>query len=423
MRLPRILNALLIAVPLALAPLLVAPAAADEESCADPQTTVAVPRPDLDGRASLFDAFIQPLAQESARRRAQWLAEDADYAHRVDASLNAHRLNVALLGYGEEHDQTYDDTGVSITILSLDLDTWDLASISLSRDIRAPELEDQSAHEPPRWPVTLRATYKALGFTGARRVLEDATGLAIDFQVLMKDVLLRDYLDSVSGPVDIVVPREFSTNKYRLGGVAHAEDYIPAGRQTLSTDQAMTFVLGESLDPHGKADERSYRKELLLKTLSCEARQRLGARDVGFSLGLGRFALDELQKDDLQSDFDIGLLTGSLGSLSQTLLTSRGQVDATFPQLGNSRDVVIHDEEFGDGGVRRVHHMAAIPDDHGQPDDPSVKAEIAMGSLAPYMLVPISGNPYAADLVTDYWTSVRALVASTLTQPDLTSHE
>jgi hypothetical protein len=32
------------------------------------------------------------------------------------------------------------------------------------------------------------------------------------------------------------------------------------------------------------------------------------------------------------------------------------------------------------------------------------------------MLVPISGNPYAADLVTDYWTSVRVLIASTLTQ-------
>jgi hypothetical protein len=154
----------LIGLPLALAPLVATPVVAKEESCADPRSTVLVPRPDLQGRASssLFDAFIQPLAQESARRRAQWLAEDADYAHRVDASLNADRLNVALLGYGEEHDQTYDDTGVSITILSLDLDTWDLASISLSRDIRAPELEDQSALQPPRWPETLRATYKAL---------------------------------------------------------------------------------------------------------------------------------------------------------------------------------------------------------------------------------------------------------------------
>jgi anionic cell wall polymer biosynthesis LytR-Cps2A-Psr (LCP) family protein len=401
---------------LGLAPLVAAPVAAQEESCADPQSTGRVRKPDLDGRTSLFDVFIQPLAQESVHRRAQWIATDPNYAHRIDESLNAHRLNVALLGYGEEHDQTYDDTGVSITVLSLDLDTWDLASISLSRDIRAPELEDQSAHEPPRWPMTLRGTYKALGFAGVRTILEDATGLVIDFQVLMKDVLLKDYLETVSGPVDIVVPKAFSTNRYRLGGVEHAVDDISAGRQTLSTDEAMTFVLGESLDPQGKADERSYRKELLLKTLSCQARERLRARDVGFTLGLARFALDELNREDLQSDFDLGLLTGSLGNMSQALLTSRGQVETSFPQLGNSRELVVHDESFGDGGVRRVHHMASTPDDHGQRDDDSVKTEIAMGSLAPYMLVPISGNPYAADVVTDYWQSVRALIASTLTQ-------
>jgi anionic cell wall polymer biosynthesis LytR-Cps2A-Psr (LCP) family protein len=406
----------LISLTLSLATLVAAPVAAQEESCADPQATGPGRKPDLDGRTSLFDVFIQPLAQESALRRAQWTANDPYYAHRIDQSLNAHRLNVALLGYGEEHDQSYADTGVSITILSLDLNTWDLASISLSRDIRAPELEDQSAHEPPRWPMTLRGTYKALGFAGVRTVLEDATGLVIDFQVLIRDVLLKDYLDTVSGPVDIVVPKEFSTNVYHLGGVEHATDYIPAGRQRLSTDQAMTFVLGESLDPQGKADERSYRKELLLKTLSCQARQRLGARDAGFTLGLARFALDELNRDDLQSDFDIGLLTGSLASMSQALVTSRGQVDASFPQLGNSRELVIHDEAFGDGGVRRVHHMASIPDDQGQPDDDSVKAEIAMGSLAPYMLVPISGNPYAADVVNDYWRSVRALISTTLMQ-------
>ena len=40
--------------------------------------------------------------------------------------------------------------------------------------------------EPPRWPLTLRAAYKARGFDGIRAILEDATGLAIDFQVVLK---------------------------------------------------------------------------------------------------------------------------------------------------------------------------------------------------------------------------------------------
>jgi hypothetical protein len=39
-----------------------------------------------------------------------------------------------------------------------------------------------------------------------------------------------------------------------------------------------------------------------------------------------------------------------------------------------------------------------------------VKQEIQMGSLAPYMLIPIGGNPYASDLVNDYWSAVRRLV-------------
>src|SRR5579864_5488570 len=169
--------------------------AAQTASCADPAPTQTVPRPDTNGRAIVFDQFIAPLLDESARRRAQWQSDDPQYSQRVDPQLNARRLNIALLGYGEEHDQTYGDMGVSVTILSLDLQTWDLMSISLSRDIRAPELEDQSVQAPPRWPVTLRAAYKAGGFEQVRQVLEDATGLAIDFQVLMKDVFLRNYLD------------------------------------------------------------------------------------------------------------------------------------------------------------------------------------------------------------------------------------
>jgi len=389
-------------------------ALAQTPSCADPAPAQAVHRPDASGRTLAFDQFIAPLLDESARRRAQWQLQDPRYTERVDAQLNAGRLNIALLGYGEEHDQTYGDMGISVTILSLDLQTWDLMSISLSRDIRAPELEDQSVQAPPRWPVTLRAAYKAGGFDQVRQVLEDATGLAIDFEVLMKDVFLRNYLDQVSGPVELVVPQDFATNVYRLDGLDHPPDFIPAGRQTLSTDKAMTFVLGEVLDPQGRADERSFRKDLLLRTLACEARQQIGAHDAGFAVNLVKFSLGELRSQDLASDFNFGLITDGLGSLAQTFVTSRGAVDATFPQLATGRELVVHDEAFGDGGVRRVHYMALLPNQYGVVDNPNVTQEIGMGSLAPYMLIPLGGNPYAADLVSDYWGSVRTLVRTRL---------
>jgi hypothetical protein len=196
--------------------------------------------------------------------------------------------------------------------------------------------------------------------------------------------------------------------------VDHDADFIPAGAQTLSTDKAMTLVLGEELDPHGKADERSYRKALLLDALSCQVRQRFAAKDVGFALNLARFSLGELKNGDLDSDFDFELIAGGLGRLAQAFVASGGDVDATFPHVGTARGLVVHDEAFGDGGVRRVHHMAAVPDDRGLPDHPLVKEEMRLGSLAPYMLVPIGGNPYATDLVGDYWSSVRELVKTTL---------
>jgi len=200
-----------------------------------------------------------------------------------------------------------------------------------------------------------------------------------------------------------------------LDGADHPPDVIPAGRQTLSTDRAMTFVLGESVDPQGKADERSYRKDLLLRTLSCEARQRFAAHDVGFALDLVRFSLGEVKNQDLVSDFDVQLLTGALGNLAQAFVASRGQVDSSFPSLASGRELVIHDEAFGDGGVRRVHYMALFPEEHGVANNPLVDQEIQEGALAPYMLIPLGGNPYADDLISDYWGATRALVRSRLT--------
>src|SRR5260370_7214983 len=158
-------------------------AAEDSSSCVDLALFAqSLHRPDT-GRPLLFDEFIRPLVETTAAQRAQRAEQDPRFAHRIDQALNARRINVALLGYGEEHEQTYADVGVSVTIVSLNLDTWDMASISLSRDIRAPELEDQSAREPPRWPVTLRPGYQSLPFAPIPDILEHAPVLTTAFQL------------------------------------------------------------------------------------------------------------------------------------------------------------------------------------------------------------------------------------------------
>ena len=82
-------------------------------------------------------------------------------------------------------------------------------------------------------------------------MLEDATGLAIDFQVLMKDVFLRNYLRDVNGPVELAVPKGYRTTGYRLDGVEYGPSFIPDGRQLLSPGTAMTFVLAEEVRAAG----------------------------------------------------------------------------------------------------------------------------------------------------------------------------
>jgi hypothetical protein len=61
--------------------------------------------------------------------------------------------------------------------------------------------------------------------------------------------------------------------------------------------------------------------------------------------------------------------------------------------------------------------MISTPDEHGIADQSTVKQELQLGSLAPYMLIPIGGDPYSVDPVREYWASVRSLVKSSLAPP------
>jgi hypothetical protein len=249
-----------------------------------------------------------------------------------------------------------------------------------------------------------------------RAILEDITGLSIDFQLLLKDVFLRNYMRDVSGAIELVVPKDYNTNAYHLAGVEHPNDVIRAGRQSLDADHAMTFVMGEELDPSSKLDERLYRKNVLLKALSCQVHDRIGARDSGFVLNLVRFSLGELGSRNLTTDFDFQLIARGLGKLAQTFILSRADAEASFPQIGMTRQLVITDPRLGDGGVRRVHRIRDNADEPGPPDHPLVKQEIAMGSLPDYMLIADGGNPYSPDPVDDYWWFVRGAVADFVTR-------
>src|SRR5207237_3099963 len=114
----------------------------------------------------------------------------------------------------------------SLTIFSYDYTTRQIDLVSLTHDIRAPEIErylyDQT-HQPIG-PIKIDRAYNTGGFDLMRRTIEDATGLAIDYQLAFKESGIAGATDSVFGGLDVDVPPGSHANGFYL----EAQQY-PAG--------------------------------------------------------------------------------------------------------------------------------------------------------------------------------------------------
>jgi hypothetical protein len=361
----------------------------------------------------LFAEFLKPFRTDADQQRQRLAAWDPSFTSRVDRQLNAGRVNFGVFGMGESATNTFKDREVSIMIVSVDVERNQMYSVSLSRDIRVPELEDRTKGIG-RDSRDMRKVYAALGFDGARSVIEESTGISVDYVIIIKDIVLYNYINEISGPVTIEVLKEHQTTPFLLGGKRHDGAYFAPGVQTMDADTAMTYVLSEDESPDLKEDERSYRKNAVVSALVANVQDALCRRDVGFVIHLSALLARSLAVGDLQLNFDQTLLLNGLNEVAHRLLTNRDDVELRIPRLLADHQLVVHDLAFGDGGVRRVH---AISDDiaiDGHLDHPFVQEEVRGGYLPLWMLIPMGGNPYAADLVHDYWFSVRSLVATTL---------
>jgi hypothetical protein len=163
--------------------------------------------------------------------RAARKAADPEYSKRINEQLTQNRVNFLVFGYGEEHGETYADFGGSISIVSYDLITGKKTSISLSRDIRTPELETiitrANGEKQSQGPVTLREAFKRKGFEGMREIAEKATGLSVDYQIVMKDTVLQDYLTQISGPIEIEIDKNFLKNTLFVGELSLEGEVLP----------------------------------------------------------------------------------------------------------------------------------------------------------------------------------------------------
>ncbi len=365
-----------------------------------------------EGQITAFDTLITPFQNEALKRRAELAKTDPAYSKRVDAALNEGRLNFLLFGYGETHEPPATEKAIigSQTVVSYDTRTRRVDIISLTHDIRAPEIERELAKRGFKSPpVRIDQAYNTGGFKLMRETIEDATGLAIDFQVTFKDVIMQDLVDSVFDGVMVDIPTAFDVHGFYLDGKKYDQGHFARGLQRLNGRQVIQFIKTVPIaeGAYDKSLEHNVRKALIFDALLAAINKDY--QDAGFWIRGGSFVTRQLLTGAISYDFDpVGLFVSNIGPTTANLRQSMSKTKSStslLPKIAQSKYVV--DPAAGDGGVQWVTANAAV--------NPVTKKDIDDGVYTSFdMEVPYESDPYA-DLVIHYWPSVRQLVRTALT--------
>jgi hypothetical protein len=373
-----------------------------------------------EGNASLFDLLIKPLEQEALRRRSERASKDPEWGKRVDLKLNKGRVNVLLFGYGYPENYSPNTSAFtpegSPTILSLDLQGRRVDVVSLTHDIRAPEIERASAQPPQEVrAIKIDQAYAIGKFELMRRTVEDATGLSVDFQVAFDETVIRDLVDQVFGGVEVEVPRGFEGIPVYIDGIGYPARFAK-GQQWLTGTQVLVFIKAVPVVPagkyYGKDLEHNVRKGIVFEALLQTLKER--SADPGFWGRLVWFiTAEEARFWDRRMDYDFDPIALAVDNIRH-LLPHLGEItearEIGFPEI--RKRIYVQDPANGDGGVGWVSWQARRY--------PQVKKDVELGVYPPRgegFAAPVGGNPYGENLVTDYWPSVRILVKQALISP------
>jgi len=367
---------------------------------------------DREEARTVSDVVLQALVQDAQVRRDQRSDSDPSYTKRVDAELNEERINVLFYGYGESHEPPLNERVIigSVTIASIDTrDTRlnDVALVSLTHDIRAPEIERylRKKGDYDGYPVKIDKAYPVGGFALMRKTLEDATGLAIDFQVAFADAVIARLVDEVIAPIEVEVPADFEANPFYIDGMKFPARRFSRGTQSMDGVTVIQYIKTvpsvEGGGYYGRELEHNARKHLVFRALGSALEDRDGG--PGLILAILRVLIEGERDGLLSFDFEAEeLLIGHIGLVPGMAQAALGNQRTTLPQISHA--IYIVDSAHGDGGVQWVTAS----------ESPMIKSELALGRYPDQAVeVPLNPNPYG-DLVTEYWGSVRSLVKKSL---------
>lgn len=378
----------------------------------DPAT---IPQPDTKVEEvfeteSLVDHVTLSLTNEAFRKRAERRRYESDYDSKIDEELNKNRMNVLLYSYGETHEPPAIEKDIigSATILSLDLETKKLSAISFTHDIRAPEIERFRNNYP--MPIKIYRAFENGGFGLMRQVYENATGLAIDYQVSIDERIFKKLVDEVFGRIDVQVPRDFGVYPIYFDGIKYPGRHFSEGILAMDGLTTLQFIKSVPVADKDKEIEHNARKHLVFRAI-------LGAlsQDKFKIAGVLRFVLDKVNREEVVYDSDYINARQILENNKWVILSSLTKIGNFGDVPEDDRTIYVVDSAHGDGGVSWVKSQ--------EHTNPAVRREMENGYYErlrsgggdPYAFeIPNGGDPYADDLVAGYWQSVRTLVRSRL---------
>lgn len=371
-------------------------------------------------KTNILDEFLKPFVEEAMRRRAERAKNDPEYARRVDQELNAERVNFLLYGYGDTLENPPENPNLergemgSHSIFSYNLKTKKFDIVSLTHDIRAPEIEKYlQKHGQEATPTKLNGAFGIGGFPLQAEAIENATGFAVDFQMVMPDTFIKDLTDSAFGTVDVDVPFSIDLYPFYHEGKLYPEGHLAEGKQKMDGIKAMQFLKAWS-KTHRPEHERNIRKHIFIKSLIKEA--KANKTNIGFLLKSFGFLRDQEAKQTVKVDFDLGKLLLSPQTLFGLATKAIGQSDDEEMFQTNKTMYLVDPYSGGpEDGVIWVTRS----------ESPQIKDELARGIVNdPTMVVPHTenANPYSDDLITDYWSSVRKLVKEKLSPSLVTTN-
>ncbi len=361
---------------------------------------------------SIFLEVTKPLFAEALKRR----TADPNFMALADADLNRTRLNFLLFGFGE----TYEPPNITLsgvvigspTIISYDLLTNKIAIISLTHDIRVPEVE-RALGLVGKIGAVVRLDRAYLdptvgGFPMLRNVIASATGLWPDYQVAMSDVLIADLVRDVLGnKLEVEVPLSFTAHPVYLNGILQKEKQFTKGFMLMDGVTTIQYIKSVPVYPgaYPPVLEHNVRKAFVFTAI----RKSFEANPLQI-LALTNFISAVTDKKKLAFDFDVvslgvnnvrPIITGS----ALTVVGGRKMV-LGFPETALEKYIV--DYELDPGHLRAIHWV-------GQGRDKFIDADFATGvyQSGSGIEVPFDANPYG-DLVTVYWPSLRNSVRQLL---------